>query len=133
VLRRVARGYDGWLPYLPSASSYQRAWHRIRDLLEESGRPADSVSAGFYATVMVNHDERSAKAEMEDYIKQYYRRSLEEISLIQAICYGSPEKCIDWISEYLRSGARHVVIRIGSLTPRRYLDEIAEGLCAAVR
>lgn len=133
VLRRVARHYDGWLPYLPSADDYLLAWQRIRELLPEEGRHPDAVTPGFYATVTVNRDEHAARAELEEYIWQYYRRPLPEISRIQALCYGSPEKCADWISGYLRGGARCVIIRIGSLTPHKHLSEIAGTLCASLR
>lgn len=133
VLRRVARRYDGWLPYLPSVIAYRDAWQRIGELLQESGRAEGSVTAGFYATVTVNRDEKAARAELEEYIQQYYRRSVEEISQIQALCCGPVEKCAEWISGYLRAGARHVILRIGSLTPQKHLDEIAGTLCAALR
>ncbi|WP_242705286.1 LLM class flavin-dependent oxidoreductase [Streptomyces griseocarneus] len=44
VLERVARDYDGWLPFLPSAEAYGVARARIAELVEEAGRPADAVT-----------------------------------------------------------------------------------------
>lgn len=133
VLRRVALRYDGWLPYLPSVAAYRRAWQRIGELVAANGRPADAVTPGLYATITVNGDEAAAEAELEDYVQRYYGRPLDAMTEIQAYQWGSAEKCADWISSYIRAGARHVVVRIGSLTPGRHLKEIAESVLPAIR
>ncbi|MYS81511.1 LLM class flavin-dependent oxidoreductase [Embleya scabrispora] len=132
VLRRVARRYDGWLPYLPSVSAYARAWQRIQELVHKAGRPADAVTPGLYATVNVNRDEAAAEAELEHYAQRYYRRSLAEMAQIQAYCWGSAAKCANWLSAYVSAGARHIVIRVGSLEPAGQLEEIAERVLPAI-
>ncbi|MEU6587215.1 LLM class flavin-dependent oxidoreductase [Nocardia sp. NPDC046763] len=124
VLQRVARHYDGWLPFLPSADAYARAWTAIRDLTD---RP---VTAGMYATINLDPDSTKARAELDGYVRQYYRRSLDEMSTVQAYFGGSPEECIDWLGRYLDAGAEHLVLRLGSLDARRQLDALAQALPA---
>ncbi len=133
VMKRVARHYDGWLPFLPSAEQYGSAWQRIERLRAESGRPAGAIVPALYATLTVQHDEARAKAELEDYTQRYYGRSLETMSAIQAYGWGNAEQCAGWLSDYVRAGARHIVIRIGSLDPGRQLKEIAETVLPALR
>lgn len=133
VLSRAAKGYDGWLPFLPSAEAYGRARRRIAELAEAEGRPADAVVPGLYATLNVDADESRAKAELETYVEDYYGRSLEAMTTIQAYGWGSAEKCVDWLAEYVRQGARHLVLRIGSLEPEPQLKQIAEELLPALR
>ncbi|MFY1701801.1 LLM class flavin-dependent oxidoreductase [Micromonospora sp. WMMA1923] len=133
VLRRVARRYDGWLPFLPSAQSYAAARETIVRLCVEAGRPADAVTPGLYATLTVDDDRDRAHAELERYVQRYYGRSLETMSQIQAYGWGSARECADWLVGYLRAGARHIVIRIGSLDPRPQLEQIGEVLLPAVR
>ncbi len=130
VLARAATRYDGWLPFLPDVDAYGRAAARLGELAAEAGRP---VVPGLYATVTVNSDEAAAEAELEHYISHYYGRSLEQMSTIQAYAWGSAEKCAEWLGGYVRAGARHLVIRIGSLDPEPQLKEIAEVLLPAVR
>jgi alkanesulfonate monooxygenase SsuD/methylene tetrahydromethanopterin reductase-like flavin-dependent oxidoreductase (luciferase family) len=130
VIARVAARYDGWLPFLPDVDAYARARRRIAELAAEAGR---TVTPALYATVTVNSDERAARAELEHYISHYYSRSLEQMSSIQAYAWGSAEKCAEWLSGYVRAGARHLVIRIGSLDFEPQLKEIAEVLLPAVR
>ncbi|KFG73216.1 LLM class flavin-dependent oxidoreductase [Streptomyces mutabilis] len=133
VLARAATRYDGWLPFLPDPDAYGRARRRIAKLAEEAGRPAGAVTPALYATITVNRDERAAEAELEHYISHYYGRSLDQMRTIQAYAWGSAEKCAEWLGGYVRAGARHLVLRIGSLDPEPQLKEIAEVLLPAVR
>jgi alkanesulfonate monooxygenase SsuD/methylene tetrahydromethanopterin reductase-like flavin-dependent oxidoreductase (luciferase family) len=133
VLARVAQHYDGWLPFLPSAARYHEAWTRIRDLAAGLGRRDNAITPALYATVNVNPDRRRAEDELERYVQSYYGRSLATMTEIQAYGYGSAAECADWLADYVRAGARHVVLRIGSPRPERQLAEIAEVLLPAVR
>jgi alkanesulfonate monooxygenase SsuD/methylene tetrahydromethanopterin reductase-like flavin-dependent oxidoreductase (luciferase family) len=133
VLRRVARYYDGWLPFLPSALAYQQAWQQILTEVEQAGRPSGAVTAGLYATITVNQDQDAARAELEHYVQHYYGRSLDMMSTIQAYGWGSAKHCVEWLADYVRAGARHIVIRIGSLDSEPQLTDIAEFVLPALR
>jgi len=133
VLRRVARHYDGWLPFLPSVTAYRQAWQQILANVELSGRPPDAVTPGLYATITVNRDQATARVELENYIQHYYCRSLDMMLTIQAYGWGSAECCAEWLAGYVRAGARHIVIRIGSLNPEPQLKDIAEFVLPALR
>lgn len=133
VLARVARGYDGWLPFLPSAGAYAVARERLAALCVEAGRPADAVTPAIYATVTLGQDRDAARAELEHYITHYYGRSLDQMAAIQAYGWGTAEECAHWLAGYVRAGARHIVIRIGSFDPLPQLRQIAEVLLPAVR
>lgn len=133
VLGRAAGHYDGWLPFLPTAEAYGEAWQRLDGLRAAAGRPADAVTPAFYATITVNDRAAEAKAELEDYIQHYYGRSLATMSAIQAYGWGTAEDCVRWLTGYVRAGARHIVLRIGSLEPQAQLKEIAATVLPAVR
>ncbi|MGW5053106.1 LLM class flavin-dependent oxidoreductase [Actinokineospora sp. NPDC004072] len=128
VLARVARHYDGWLPFLPSATAYAAAWGQIQDLA--GGR---SITPALYATLNINPDADKAKQALEDYLQGYYGRSLEVMSTFQAYGYGSAEDCAEWLAGYVRAGARHIIIRIGSLDPGDQLEQLAADVLPAVR
>ncbi|MFF9899274.1 LLM class flavin-dependent oxidoreductase [Streptomyces longispororuber] len=128
VLERVARHYDGWLPFLPEPGAYRRAWARIEELRAAAGRPAGAVTPGLYATLTVNDDAAAAKAELEHYITHYYGASLEQMAAFQAYAWGSTHTCAEALAAYVRAGARHLVIRIGSLTPQPQLKQLADVL-----
>jgi alkanesulfonate monooxygenase SsuD/methylene tetrahydromethanopterin reductase-like flavin-dependent oxidoreductase (luciferase family) len=126
VLERVARHYDGWMPFLPSADSYATAWQRITDLAAQAGRDPEAITPALYATITVNPDAAAARAELEHYIEHYYGRTLQQMAAVQAYAWGSAESCAQALAAYVRSGARHLIIRIGSLTPQPQLKQIAD-------
>ncbi|GHE96974.1 N5,N10-methylene tetrahydromethanopterin reductase [Streptomyces longispororuber] len=128
VLERVARHYDGWLPFLPRPQAYRHAWDRIKELSAAAGRAPGAVTPGLYATLTVNDDAAAARAELEHYIHHYYGASLEQMAAFQAYAWGSAQACADALAAYVRAGARHLVIRIGSLTPQPQLKQLADVL-----
>ncbi|MEV0323678.1 LLM class flavin-dependent oxidoreductase [Streptomyces sp. NPDC050658] len=126
VLERVAAHYDGWMPFLPSAAAYGAAWQKIGELAAAAGRPDGAITPALYATITVNPDPDAARAELEHYIEHYYGRTLEQMATVQAYAWGSAESCADALAAYVRAGARHLIVRIGSLTPQPQLQQIAD-------
>lgn len=122
VLDRVARHYDGWLPFLPDADAYARAWETIRNSARRTVTPA------LYATVLLDSDTAHARSELDSYVQQYYRRPLDQMSAIQAYFGGPPEECAEWLGRYLDAGATHLILRPGSLDAHRQLDLAAAKL-----
>ncbi|MER6127376.1 LLM class flavin-dependent oxidoreductase [Streptomyces sp. NPDC001795] len=133
VLSRVARLYDGWLPFLPDPKAYRVAWERITELAEQEGRSPHSITPGLYATLNVDADRGRAEAALDSYVQGYYGRPLALMNTVQAYGWGAPDECAAWLAEYVAAGARHLVIRIGSLDSRPYLRQIAEAVLPALR
>jgi alkanesulfonate monooxygenase SsuD/methylene tetrahydromethanopterin reductase-like flavin-dependent oxidoreductase (luciferase family) len=133
VLARTAALYDGWLPFLPTDTAYGAAWQQIVELAGERGRPDGAITPALYATININPDRDKARLELEDYVQRYYRRSLEMMSTFQAYGYGCVEDCVEWLARYVAAGARHIVLRIGSLDARDQLDLLAEEVLPALR
>ncbi|MEV6770273.1 LLM class flavin-dependent oxidoreductase [Nocardia sp. NPDC051030] len=122
VLARVGRHYDGWLPFLPDSTAYARAWETIQEHTTRTITPA------IYLTVLLDPDPIRAQAELDNYVRQYYRRSLTEMSTIQAYFAGTPEACAEWLHGYMNAGASHLILRLGSLNAPRQLDLAAQDL-----
>ncbi len=133
VLERAARRYDGWLPFLTSAEAYARARRRLEDLCRRAGRREGAVTPALYLTVTVGADERGARVELDDYLEHCYGRTLEQMSAVQAYAWGPSEHCAQRLADYVRAGARHIVLRIGSLRPETHLREIADVLMSKAR
>lgn len=126
VLERVARLYDGWLPFLPDADAYARAWERIGQLAPTYGRRADAITPALYATLGINPDRERARRQLDEYTRAYYGRPLEQMAAVQAFGYGSAQECAQWLDTYVRAGARHLVLRVGSLDPAAQRAQLAE-------
>jgi alkanesulfonate monooxygenase SsuD/methylene tetrahydromethanopterin reductase-like flavin-dependent oxidoreductase (luciferase family) len=127
VLRRVAERYDGWLPFVPTADAYAAGWQQITDLAAAAGRAPGAITPGLYATIALDADEQRARQRLEAYAQAYYGYPLELVATVQAYGYGAPQRCADFLAGYLAAGARHVVLRLGSLDPLpRLTDQLAE-------
>jgi alkanesulfonate monooxygenase SsuD/methylene tetrahydromethanopterin reductase-like flavin-dependent oxidoreductase (luciferase family) len=122
VIDRVSATYDGWLPYLPDAEAYARAWDRIR------ARAVRSVTPALYATVNLAGD--SADDELDRYLRAYYGQPLDVMRHVQAIRGGTVDECLDWLAGYVDAGARHLIVRIGSLSahPEMIAEKLLPGL-----
>lgn len=125
VLARVGHSYDGWLPYLPDANDYRRAWEQIQ------AQATRAITPALYATVNINRDRNRAVDELDSYTRAYYRQPLGAMTAIQAIRGGSAEQCLDWLGHYVDAGVRHLILRIGTLQPRP--EMLADTLLPALR
>lgn len=123
VIERVSATYDGWLPYPPDVNAYARAWDRIRAQTDREITPA------LYATVNLNG--ARADAELDEYLRAYYGQPLDVMRHVQAIRGGSAQQCVDWLARYVDAGARHLIVRIGSLDARP--ESVAEQLLPALK
>ena len=123
VIQRVSATYDGWLPYLPDVNAYARAWDRIR------AQAVREVTAALYETVNLNV--ACADDELDQYLRAYYGLPLDVMRHVQAIRGGSVDECLDWLARYVDAGARHLILRIGSLTATP--ESLAEKLLPALK
>jgi alkanesulfonate monooxygenase SsuD/methylene tetrahydromethanopterin reductase-like flavin-dependent oxidoreductase (luciferase family) len=129
--RRVLRGrrrsnappLPDWLPYLPDVNAYARAWDRIR------AQAVREVAPALYATV--NLSGARADDELDEYLRAYYGQPLDVMRYVQAIRGGSVAECLDWLARYVEAGARHLILRIGSLTAGP--ESVAEQLLPALK
>jgi alkanesulfonate monooxygenase SsuD/methylene tetrahydromethanopterin reductase-like flavin-dependent oxidoreductase (luciferase family) len=114
VIARIAAGYDGWMPLLPDPDQYARTWRSIGEAVSAGGRDPDSVTASLFATINVNPDATRARADLDDFSRRYYGLPLAKMSELQPYFGGSENECAEWLAGYVRAGARHIVLRMGS-------------------
>ena len=69
--------------------------------------------------------------ELDDYLGAYYGQTLDVMRHVQAIRGGSVAECLDSLARYVEAGARHLILRIGSLTAGP--ESVAEQLLPALK
>ena len=89
------------------------------------------VTPALYATVNLNDDKARADEGLDGYLRSYYGQPLDVMHYVQAIRGGSAQECLDWLTRYVNAGARHLILRIGSLTARP--ESVAEKLLPALK
>jgi alkanesulfonate monooxygenase SsuD/methylene tetrahydromethanopterin reductase-like flavin-dependent oxidoreductase (luciferase family) len=125
VVERVANTYDDWLPLLPHANAYRRARERIQE------RAIREITPALHATVNINGDQKKASEELDTYTRAYYRQSFEAMRQLQAFRGSSVDECLERPGRYVESGARHLILRIGSLDA--HPDVLADRLLPQLR
>lgn len=130
VIARTAERYDGWLPFLPDAGAYARAWAQIRQRAVELGR---QLTPALYATINLGSTADRSREELDAYVRAYYDRPLSSMATIQAYFGGTADDCLRWLGRYVTAGARHLVLRLGSTDAGRQLELAAERLLPALR
>jgi alkanesulfonate monooxygenase SsuD/methylene tetrahydromethanopterin reductase-like flavin-dependent oxidoreductase (luciferase family) len=125
ALRHAGSAFDGWLPYSPTPVLFEERCDEVKRAAEAAGRPAPT--AALYATVALADDRGSADAQLDGYASAYYGFPLEVMRQLQAFYGGEPEGCVEWLGNYIDAGARHLIIRLGTLDQHeRALERFAE-------
>jgi probable F420-dependent oxidoreductase len=126
ALRHAGQISDGWLPYSPTVEKFSSGWARVQETAREAGR---TVAPALYATVNLNENED----EMRDYIQRYYNVPFEGIAAFQACYAGSAQGCAEWLQGYVKAGAQHLVLRLGSFDFASQLERVARDLLPKLR
>lgn len=134
AIARIAGCYDGWMPLLPDADAYARGLKAIREAASAAGRDPGTITPGIFATINVGPDAIRARADLDDYSRRYYNLPLTEMARLQPYFGGPEQECAEWLAGYIRAGAQHIVLRIGSFDAYgRQLRAAAETVVPMVR
>jgi alkanesulfonate monooxygenase SsuD/methylene tetrahydromethanopterin reductase-like flavin-dependent oxidoreductase (luciferase family) len=133
ALERAGTTYDGWLPYPPSAALYASEWAAVSQAARAEGCDG-KVTPGLYVTVALDEDETAAERTLDQYCQSYYGFGLEVMGQVQAFYGGTPAGCAEWLGNYLKAGASHLVLRFATLgDPRPMIRRTAEEVVPLLR
>jgi alkanesulfonate monooxygenase SsuD/methylene tetrahydromethanopterin reductase-like flavin-dependent oxidoreductase (luciferase family) len=125
-LKRVGRLADGWLNNIKNPNVYRECWEKIRGYAADAGRTSSSIHPAIYFTLAAGGKE--AVVEGQSFLAQYYNRSYEAVANAMLCVTGSWDEVIDWMEEYIRAGARTVVLRFAARNQLAHLESCAEAL-----
>jgi alkanesulfonate monooxygenase SsuD/methylene tetrahydromethanopterin reductase-like flavin-dependent oxidoreductase (luciferase family) len=125
ALAHAGAALDSWLPYPPDPASYEQSRTVLKAAATAAGRPHAAVTPGLYVTVLPHDDPEAGRAELDAYVRAYYGQSLPLMRRMQGFVTGTDEQCVAQLRGYADAGARHIVIRIGSLDPPPLLERVA--------
>jgi alkanesulfonate monooxygenase SsuD/methylene tetrahydromethanopterin reductase-like flavin-dependent oxidoreductase (luciferase family) len=117
---RTAESYDGWMPYPPDPADYAGGLAGIR------AAGGHAVTPSLYITVVIDDDPARARQAAEDWCAVFYGRPLELVESIQVVVTGPADEVAARIARFIAAGARHLVVRLGSLDRTGQLERLAE-------
>lgn len=124
-LERVGRLYDGWFPNAPDPARWSAQWAEIADIARAAGRDPRQLAGAVYLTLAIDDDKTRADERMNRFIENYYGRPAAEMRARQATYAGPAEGAVAWLSEWVRAGVGHLVLRFAG-DPERHLQAVAE-------
>jgi alkanesulfonate monooxygenase len=127
VLRRVATKSDGWLTYFYTPDSFGRAWTKIRDFAEESGRDPDELRNVAQLPFCVASSYEEADAKVRQFVGEYFDVAEWSESTPDSAIRGTPEQCVEQLAEHVAVGSEHIV-----LVPHNYEIDQVERFAAEV-
>ncbi|GAA0270049.1 LLM class flavin-dependent oxidoreductase [Cryptosporangium japonicum] len=116
ALARVARAYDGWLPYPPDPATYAAGLATIT----ASAPAGRDVTPALFATVLVGDGGRAA---LDEYTRASYGVPLEVAETIQLLVTGSADDVRKRLDEY--AGVEHLVLRVAALDLATQREQLA--------
>jgi alkanesulfonate monooxygenase SsuD/methylene tetrahydromethanopterin reductase-like flavin-dependent oxidoreductase (luciferase family) len=109
AMRRAARLGDGWMPYLMSASAYERSVHTIEADAQRQGRDLEGFEWMMYLYTSIRHDRDRAQSDVATFLGNAYGDRPREM-LDRIAPSGTPEEVAFRLQEYVDAGVRHFII-----------------------
>ena len=124
ALERAARDFDGWFPTGPDAKGFGEQWRQVQALAREAGRDPARIEPASYLTLAVDDNRERAEQRITDFLTAYYGN--RDLTKQRLACFaGSADAAAEWLSGYVREGARYLVLRFAG-DHDRHLETIAK-------
>ncbi len=109
AMRRAARLGDGWMPYLMSASAYERSVDTIRATATATGRDLAGFEWMLYLYCSVRADGARARADVRSFLGRAYGDKPDDM-LARLAPAGTPDDVAALVQPYVDAGVRHIII-----------------------
>ena len=110
-LDRAGRWFDGWFPNAPDPAAYATNWAQIHATARAAGRDPAALTGAMYLTVSLDDNAAQAEARLNAFLENYYGQPAPVLRRRQ-VCYAGPaEGVAPWLTDYVRAGATHLVLR----------------------
>jgi probable F420-dependent oxidoreductase len=110
VLERTAKVADGWIAssHNNDAKGLKESWKRIREYAKKYGRDPDKLMFMHNVFTHVSASFEDSLKETRSFFQQLYGGSIPQ-ELKSRTILGSPEDCIDSVSERVDAGIQHII------------------------
>ena len=123
-LRRVADIADGWMTVIMAPRSLDTAWTDVQKFLAEAGRSAEGFPVMAYHNINIGPDRDECLAETKRFLDAYYGPVFTEDMAACWTAAGTPEQCIEHLTDVAAQGATRITLRATSWDQRGQLDRL---------
>ncbi len=115
----------GWFPNGPDAKRWGEQWRQVQAMAREAGRGDGAVTPALYLTLAIDENADRAQQRVDSFLQAYYGRRPDVMKKTQACFAGSPGAAAEWLNDYVREGARYLVLRFAG-DHERQLETVAK-------
>ena len=136
AMKRAVRYGNGWLPYFYSPERYTDSVHKIKIIAEEESKSLDQFQWGFFPYIAIYPTVEEAARVAAEALGGRYLYGGDFIDIVKNYCIlGPPQTCIERLSKYVESGARHIIFSVAA--PRedraRHIETIANEIIPGLK
>jgi alkanesulfonate monooxygenase SsuD/methylene tetrahydromethanopterin reductase-like flavin-dependent oxidoreductase (luciferase family) len=125
---RVARLADGWMTSEVTPDGFREAWARVQAALRAHDRDPGSFPNCLYFNVNLNDEREQGYQESKRFLDLYYMTDFSRDFIDMWVAYGHPERCAEYIGQFVEAGVRRFTFRLTSWDQkgqlRRVIDEL---------
>ncbi len=125
--RRIVELGDGWMTCCRAQHPEEvtEQLNTIRRIASEEGKDPDSFTVAYQVTMRIGDSKESAKADIEQYIAQYYPELSKIIDLSEWGPVGNADDISEWIETFADAGVDTFVCRFGSMDQAGQVERFA--------
>lgn len=136
AMKRAVRYGNGWLPYFYSPERYTDSVHKIKIIAEEESKSLEQFQWGFFPYIAIYPTVEEAARVAAEALGGRYLYGGDFIDIVKNYCIlGPPQTCIERLSKYVESGARHIIFSVAA--PRedrvRHIETIANEIIPGLK
>jgi alkanesulfonate monooxygenase SsuD/methylene tetrahydromethanopterin reductase-like flavin-dependent oxidoreductase (luciferase family) len=122
---RVARIADGYMVTTRSGAQVAAAREQIGAAQDRQGIERIDLPITAYTGIGIGENRESVVDDAIDFFGRYYGPGIfTKESIGYAGIFGSPQQCIDELSELVQSGVDHLTLRLPSFQPRAQFERL---------
>ena len=111
-LKRAAYHFDGWFPSGPTDTEvWRQQWNEVLKHVDVAGRKRNELDGAIYLTISVDDDATQANNRLNVFLESYYQQPAQKLRQMQAGFGGPATEALNWLNNYAKAGATHIVIR----------------------
>lgn len=136
AMKRAVRYGNGWLPYFYSPERYTDSVHKIKMIAVEESKSLEQFQWGFFPYIAIYPTVEEAARVAAEALGGRYLYGGDFIDIVKNYCIlGPPQTCIERLSKYVESGARHIIFSVAA--PRddraRHIETIANEIIPGLK
>ncbi len=133
AMRRVATKADGWMSVQLAPRMFATLRSKLSGFLEQSHRDPNAFPNVLYHNINIGSDRQTSLAETQRFLDAYYGPVFTPAMTEAWTAAGTPDQCIEHLSELVQEGARGFTLRLTSWQQREQYERLVNEILPRIQ